>query len=100
MQAKLGALKKDCKANRAEVKRLKSKLSAFEEVMEEASRYIMSTGGRNAGSRPTTTGSGSSLRQGGRGQLPPMKGTAPAADSTGSEYAVQLYIKIKSHLSS
>jgi myosin heavy subunit len=98
VQAKLGALKKDCKANRAEVKRLKAKLGAFEEVMEEASRYIMSTGGSNAGSRPTTTGSGSSFRQGGRGQLPPMRGMAP--DSAGSDYAVQLYIKIKSQLGS
>lgn len=99
MQAKLGALKKDCKTNRAEVKRLRSKLGAFEEVMEEASRYIMSAGGSNAGSRPTTTGSGGS-RQGARGQLPPVRGMPAAPASGGSDYAVQLYIKIKSHLGS
>ena len=100
MQAKLGALKKDCKSNRAEVKRLRAKLGSFEDVMEEASRYIMSTGGSDAGSRPTTTGSGS-LRQGGRpSQLPPMKGAPSAPGGAGSDYAVQLYIKIKSQLSS
>lgn len=102
-QAKLGALKKDCKQNRNQVKMLKQKLSGFEEVMEEASRYIMSTGGSDAGSRPTTTGSGS-FRPGGRpsgGQLPPMRGAAGGGGApAGSDYAVQLYIKIKSQLSS
>ena len=87
LHSKLGALKADAKNSRAETKRLKAKMAQFEELMQEASRFIMASSGGD-GSRPST---GS--------MLPQLKGASPAASSANNEYAVQLYIKIKSQLS-
>ena len=96
-----GALKKDAKANRAEAKRLRAKLGGLEEVCQEAARYIMASSGGEGGSRPGSTGSLRGRPGSKGGQLPGIKGAGGGGGSEkGSDYAVQLYIRIKSQLSS
>ena len=95
-----GALKKDAKANRAEAKRLRAKLGGLEEVCQEAARYIMASSGGEGGSRPGSTGSLRGRPGSKGGQLPGIKGAGGGGSEKGSDYAVQLYIRIKSQLSS
>ena len=88
LQAKLGALKEDARTSRAQLKRMMAKVSKMEALMEESARFIMSTGEPN--SRPSS-----------QGKLPQVRGAAGAAgqqDRT-ADYAVQLYIRLKSQLS-
>jgi hypothetical protein len=100
LQAKLGALKKDARSGRAEVKRLRSKVAKMEGLMEEAARFIMGAGGGGAGGSGRPSSTGVVMRT---GALPGIKGaessSAAAAATRDHNSAVQLYIKIKSQLS-